>query len=247
MKSYIFNLRVARIVNIVYFLNMIYVAVETPTAPRTKRHQETSERILAAARKEVVASGFSGLSIHKIAKATNYTPGALYRYYPSKDALVSALAIQIIGEFAAAIASIIGATEGGPRDKIRAALFGYRGLARKSPEEFGLLSSLLADSRQLISDQLAVPAINALIAALIPLQDLFRSAFPALAADPKMCAAQATIAFATIHGILQLRKQVTRSTELGELDALITMAIDSLLSGFDVNFGGSHEINFVPR
>ncbi len=225
---------------------MVYV-MAARTTPRTKRHQDTSERILAAARREVVANGFSGLSIHRIAKATNYTPGALYRYYPSKDALVSALAIQIIGEFAAAIASVIDAAKGGPRDKIRAALLGYRGLAQKSPEEFGLLSSLLADSRQLISDQLAVPAIDALIAALIPLQELFRAAFPALAADPKMCAAQATIAFATVHGILQLRKQVTRSSELGELDALIAMAVDSLLAGFDVNFGSSREVNFVPR
>ena len=212
--------------------------------PKDRRREAVTDKILAAARAQVVKGGFASLSIHKVAKATDYTPGALYRYYPSKDALVAALTIEIINEFAENIAELIETTPGTVEEKIRAALHGYVELARVAPEEFGVLSMLLADSQQLIADDLAGPAIDALVDALRPLQQLFLEAFPVHAtevpanaagepsATARLALERATIAFAAVHGVLQLRKQIGRTAALGDLESLVSLAINSLLTGF---------------
>ena len=47
----------------------------------------------------VVEGGFDTLSVNKLAAACDYTPGALYRYFRSKDALMIALVARAIRQF----------------------------------------------------------------------------------------------------------------------------------------------------
>ena len=46
----------------------------------------------------VEEGGFDALSINKLAEAVDYTPGALYRYFGSKDALLSQLIERVLEE-----------------------------------------------------------------------------------------------------------------------------------------------------
>ena len=64
-----------------------------PVAARAK-----IERILEAAMEMVAEGGFDALSMARLADAVDYTPGALYRYFRSKDALYAALVSQVIGQ-----------------------------------------------------------------------------------------------------------------------------------------------------
>jgi AcrR family transcriptional regulator len=59
---------------------------------RAARRDQTTKRILDAARKCFVASGFQGASMHQICAAAEMSPGALYRYFPSKEAIINAIA-----------------------------------------------------------------------------------------------------------------------------------------------------------
>ena len=54
--------------------------------------EQLRERILDAARELFVAEGYRNVSIRKIAEKVEYSPAALYSYFPSKDALFFALA-----------------------------------------------------------------------------------------------------------------------------------------------------------
>src|SRR4030088_198010 len=60
---------------------------------RQERDREAVSRaILDAARELFVAEGFQNVSIRKIAERIEYSPAAIYGYFPSKDDIFFALA-----------------------------------------------------------------------------------------------------------------------------------------------------------
>ena len=60
---------------------------------RQERDREAVSRaILDAARELFVAEGYGNVSIRKIAERIEYSPAALYGYFPSKDDIFYALA-----------------------------------------------------------------------------------------------------------------------------------------------------------
>jgi AcrR family transcriptional regulator len=63
-----------------------------------KKHEEKRRDILAAAKKCFARSGFEGASIAEICKAAKISPGHLYHYFKSKEAIVEALAEDALAE-----------------------------------------------------------------------------------------------------------------------------------------------------
>lgn len=59
---------------------------------RAERREAQTVRILDAAKKCFVRSGFQGASMHDICREAEMSPGALYRYFPSKEAIIEAIA-----------------------------------------------------------------------------------------------------------------------------------------------------------
>ena len=60
---------------------------------RQEREREAVARaILDAARELFVAEGYQNVSIRKIAEKIEYSPAAIYGYFPSKDDIFLALA-----------------------------------------------------------------------------------------------------------------------------------------------------------
>lgn len=59
---------------------------------RAEKREAQINRILEAARTCFVQSGFRGASMHDICREAGMSPGALYRYFPSKEALIEAIA-----------------------------------------------------------------------------------------------------------------------------------------------------------
>ncbi len=65
-------------------------AVEAPMTRAERRDQQVM-RILDAAKSCFVRSGFQGASMHQICAELGMSPGALYRYFPSKEAIIEAI------------------------------------------------------------------------------------------------------------------------------------------------------------
>src|SRR5260221_14437232 len=86
---------------------------------RQERDREAVRRsILAAVRDLFVSEGFQNVSIRKIAERIEYSPGALYGYFPRKDDIFFALAeerFRLLGDPAAHVES-----ETKPLDRMRA-------------------------------------------------------------------------------------------------------------------------------
>jgi TetR/AcrR family transcriptional regulator, transcriptional repressor for nem operon len=68
------------------------------TKRRLRDPERTRERLLQAAFREVLRSGFQGAGIDTILAATNVTKGALYHHFDSKEALGYAIVDEIVAK-----------------------------------------------------------------------------------------------------------------------------------------------------
>jgi AcrR family transcriptional regulator len=104
---------------------------------RDKEHLRA--RILDAARDLFVAEGYRNVSIRKIAEKVEYSPAALYSYFPSKDDLFFALAeegFRKLFEFTNDPAVVAAAD---PLTAIRQGFLRYYQFSRAHPEYFDLM------------------------------------------------------------------------------------------------------------
>ena len=66
-------------------------ALREAAAPRPDHKQEQRKRILDAAMVCFGRDGFHGASMQKICAEAGMSPGALYRYFPSKESIIAAI------------------------------------------------------------------------------------------------------------------------------------------------------------
>src|SRR5262249_13689920 len=106
---------------------------------RQERDREAVSRaILDAARELFVAEGYGNVSIHKIAERIEYSPAAIYGYFPSKDDIFYALAEE--GSrllYSGANSAELGQLE--PLDRIRAIFWRLYDFSRQHPQYFELM------------------------------------------------------------------------------------------------------------
>jgi AcrR family transcriptional regulator len=119
-------------------------------APRTARERaraELTREIKEEARRQLATAGANGLSLRAVARALGMVSSALYRYYPSRDDLLTALIIDAynaLGEAAEqAIALPAGAApaagSGTARARWIASCSAIRDWARANPHEYALI------------------------------------------------------------------------------------------------------------
>jgi AcrR family transcriptional regulator len=115
----------------------------TPNAPRTARDRaraELTREIKEAARRQLAVAGADGLSLRAVSRELGMVSSALYRYFPSRDDLLTALIIDAydaIGEQAET--AIAQAGPGPGRVRWAAACAAVRAWARAHPHEYALI------------------------------------------------------------------------------------------------------------
>src|SRR5919201_1232419 len=106
---------------------------------RHERGREAVRRaILDAARELFVAEGYQNVSIRKIAERIEYSPAAIYSYFPSKDDIFFALAeegFRLLGD----PATCPQAQSLGPLERIRAIYWRLYQFSREQPQYFALM------------------------------------------------------------------------------------------------------------
>jgi len=92
------------------------------------------------ARDLMARDGNSSLNLRAVAREMGITPSALYRYYPSRDAILTALIVEAYDQVGEAVEHAIGAA---PADRtatrILAGVHAFRRWAVDHPHEFGLI------------------------------------------------------------------------------------------------------------
>ncbi|MFD7160086.1 TetR/AcrR family transcriptional regulator [Kribbella sp. NPDC059898] len=105
---------------------------------RDRRRAATLAEIKAAARRLLVSGGTSAVGLRAVARELGLTPPALYRYFPSHEALISALIADLYDELTTALMSL----QAGDIDlsnRLYLLANGLRDWALAHPAEFGLV------------------------------------------------------------------------------------------------------------
>ena len=109
---------------------------------RHERDREAVRRaILDAARELFVAEGFQNVSIRKIAERIEYSPAAIYGYFPSKDDIFFSLAeegFRLLGD-PAVVRDDPALKDAPPLDRIRAVFWRLYTFSCEQPQYFALM------------------------------------------------------------------------------------------------------------
>ncbi|NJL92723.1 MAG: TetR/AcrR family transcriptional regulator [Anaerolineae bacterium] len=108
----------------------------------TRRDQvraATLEEIKAVARQQMAASGTADLSLRAVARSMGLTAPALYRYYPNRDALVTALIVDAFNALADHLEAAQAVATGNFGERFMAVIAAYRGWALAHPVDFQLI------------------------------------------------------------------------------------------------------------
>ena len=114
------------------------LAAERLASRRERRHTETRDDILVAAREVLLERGAADLSLREIARRAGFSAGALYKYFDNKDDVIKALADSAMGALMEAFAQV---PAGLPVEE-RAVELGlaYLEFARHNPEDVAVVT-----------------------------------------------------------------------------------------------------------
>jgi AcrR family transcriptional regulator len=104
---------------------------------RDRERQAVTDSILDAARELFLAEGYQSVSIRKIAERIEYSPAAIYSYFPSKDDIFLALAKEGFHRLDAKVHAAMGT--GDPLADVRACWWAFYEFSKEQPEYFLLM------------------------------------------------------------------------------------------------------------
>ncbi|MGA5821354.1 TetR/AcrR family transcriptional regulator [Kitasatospora sp. NPDC094028] len=107
---------------------------------RERAREELTREIKQEARRQLAAVGAQQLSLRAVARELGMASSALYRYFASRDELLTALIIDAYTELGDAADQALAATgDGTARERWQAVWHSARDWARANPHEYGLV------------------------------------------------------------------------------------------------------------
>jgi AcrR family transcriptional regulator len=145
---------------------------------RERARAELTREIKDEARQQLRASGAQGLSLRAVARELGMVSSALYRYFPSRDDLLTALIIDAYEALAARVEAAATDAETTDfrnfRERWRASCTAVRDWAREHPHEYALLYGSPVPGYR-APEATTVPASRIPIALLSPLRDAWQA------------------------------------------------------------------------
>jgi AcrR family transcriptional regulator len=112
------------------------------SAPKPYHHGDLRRVLLDAALQLVGEGGAEAVSVREAARRAGVSPGAPFRHFPSRDALMQAVAEEAQRRFRAEIeAALAGAPAGDPLGRFRCLGLAYLRWAMRNPTHFEIISS----------------------------------------------------------------------------------------------------------
>jgi AcrR family transcriptional regulator len=114
--------------------------VKASLTARERARAELTREIKEEARRQLAGTGAQGLSLRAVARELGMVSSALYRYFPSRDDLLTALIIDAYNALGEAAETAVAADAGlGPRVRWLAACHAIRAWALAHPHEYALI------------------------------------------------------------------------------------------------------------
>ena len=200
-------------------------------------------RILRAALEVVRVEGRDGLTLKRVAEQQGLTTAALYRYFPSKDALVAELQRAVIAALAEVTRDRIEAAgrlaiADGFTPEERALLsivvsgFVFEEFSRRAPMEFGILSNDLSSPEFTLPDREARLVFEAAWVALTDLADRLTNGEECGALVAGDASERAMALWAGLQGVVQTRKLSRNAPDRVDSTRVAKGLVSALLIGW---------------
>ncbi|MBC7543597.1 MAG: helix-turn-helix transcriptional regulator [Candidatus Sericytochromatia bacterium] len=185
--------------------------------------------------------GLEALTIARLCEALQMSIGGLYRYFPSKEAIYTALQTETILRFQVfwqeAVDRARSAATGADAQAIALQLVGvgfqaYLDHAVAVPVEHRLMDSFLSSPDQLLSDDQARQVETVLGPLVADFAGLFAAAAACGALAPGDALVRTHVTWAALHGLDHMRKRDRILPEALRVGALVTATMDALLIGW---------------
>ncbi|AKC40935.1 TetR family transcriptional regulator [Mycolicibacterium phlei] len=116
-------------------------AADVPATRRARQRAQTTDEIKSHARKQLADGGTGALSLRAISREMGMAPAALFRYFDTQAALITALCVDANVALAEAMSEgQEAADQGSATGRVRAAFVAARRWALANPGDFALLS-----------------------------------------------------------------------------------------------------------
>jgi AcrR family transcriptional regulator len=115
------------------------MAPTTALGARARARAEITEEIKAEARRQLAESGSAGLSLRAVARALGMVSSALYRYFASRDDLLTALIIDAYDAVGAAAEAAVGDASEGVERRFLLVARAIRAWALANPHDYALV------------------------------------------------------------------------------------------------------------
>jgi AcrR family transcriptional regulator len=212
----------------------------SPRRPRLERKRvERAERIVETALRLVVEEGLEALTIQRLARKMDRAVGTLYRYFPSKEALLAELQRQAIASFQddlrAELGRIRGTLAAGRAASLALLLVParlYFTLPERRPVHFRLISLMVGDPRDLLPAAEAAPNVRWMLGLVAEILELFAAAVGCGAIEEGNALRRALLLWGGLQGTLELRKLGRFEPEPFHPEALLADLARTLLRGW---------------
>lgn len=105
---------------------------------RERARAELTREIKEEAKRQLAVAGADGLSLRAVARSLGMVSSALYRYFPSRDDLLTALIVDAYNSMGAAVEEAASG-DGDARSRWGAACWAVRAWAKANPHEYALI------------------------------------------------------------------------------------------------------------
>ncbi|MEZ4236330.1 MAG: helix-turn-helix domain-containing protein [Myxococcota bacterium] len=196
---------------------------------RTRQRQRTAAEIVDAAEELVLDADLDALTVQAIARGVGMTAGALYRYFPGREAIVAAVQARVIRDLCAAVDAAEARPD--PLARLGAAGRALLAFAQAQPRRYGLLSRMLAVPHPLVSDAYAAEALPVALATAARIRGWLAAARAEGALAPGDDGVRLAAWWAAVHGAVQLHK-LARFTPDADAARVAPAALEALLVGW---------------
>lgn len=111
-----------------------------PDSTRAYHHGDLSNALIEAATALISEAGIQGLSVREVARRAGVSPGAPFRHFPTKDALLAAVAGRAMQRLVEAVDAGLASAEDDPLAGIEAVGLAYLEWVRANPTQFAVIS-----------------------------------------------------------------------------------------------------------
>ncbi len=153
------------------------------TDRRTRKRLEKTKLILSTAQTILLNEGLEAVTVHRIARELDLTVGALYRYFPSKQAMLTGLGEDIVRGFTSALTQLAelyaAQNPDAPLQTITEVFvvgYAFLDMAERSPARYRMVDLMLVDPRTMVREEDRMTVLQTLFELLGRVEDRLEQA-----------------------------------------------------------------------